>query len=271
MSEPTPQDTYTHGHHESVLRSHSWRTVENSAGYLLPHLNPGQQMLDVGCGPGTITLDFAARVAPGRVVGIDLSDDVIAVAHENQRSTAADNVEFKTGDVYALDAADGSFDVVHAHQVLQHLSDPIRALLEMRRVARPGGVVAVRDADYGGMFWSGADDRLDRWLELYRAVARKNDAEPDAARHLLRWASEAGFEDVTPSADTWVFATPGSRAWWGGLWADRTVSSAFGKQIVEYGLADENELHEIADSWRAWAVNPTAWFAVVNGELICRA
>ena len=64
-------DTYTHGHADSVLRSHRWRTVANSAAYLIPHLRPGIELLDVGCGPGTITIDLARRVAPGRVLGID--------------------------------------------------------------------------------------------------------------------------------------------------------------------------------------------------------
>jgi hypothetical protein len=65
MSEPTaPRATYTHGHHESVLRSHAWRTVENSAAYLVPHLRPGLSLLDVGSGPGTITVDLAERLAP---------------------------------------------------------------------------------------------------------------------------------------------------------------------------------------------------------------
>src|SRR5690348_13442980 len=54
--------TYTHGHHESVLRSHRWRTAENSAAYLLPHLSSGATVLDIGCGPGTITADLAALV-----------------------------------------------------------------------------------------------------------------------------------------------------------------------------------------------------------------
>src|SRR5690606_33807663 len=73
-------DAYTHGHHESVLRSHRWRTAENSAAYLLPHLAPGTSVLDVGSGPGTITADLAARVAPGRVVGVDASADVVSDA-----------------------------------------------------------------------------------------------------------------------------------------------------------------------------------------------
>jgi len=119
-------DTYTHGHHDSVLRSHRWRTVENSAAYLLPHLAPGQDLLDVGCGPGTITVDLAGRVTPGKVTGVDASTEVVAEAET--RRAGADTVTFVTGDVYALAFDDGSFDVVHAHQVLQHLTDPVAAL-----------------------------------------------------------------------------------------------------------------------------------------------
>src|ERR1700690_4254716 len=104
-------EVYTHGHHESVLRSHTWRTAENSAGYLLGELRPGLELLDVGCGPGTITLDLAARVAPGRVVGIDRSPDVIAQADASRAKAGLDGVTFATGDVYALDFDDGSFDV----------------------------------------------------------------------------------------------------------------------------------------------------------------
>ena len=147
------QAVYTHGHHESVLRGHRVRTAENSAGYLLPHLRPGLSVLDVGCGPGTITVDLAARVAPGRVTAIEMTEDALDLARTEAQTRGQSNIDFVTSDVHALDLPDDTFDIVHAHQVLQHVADPVQALREMRRVCKPGGIVAARDADYAGFTW----------------------------------------------------------------------------------------------------------------------
>lgn len=260
---------YTHGHHESVLRSHRSRTVDNSAGYLVDHLAAGRTLLDVGSGPGTLTVDLARHVAPGRVVGIDSADVIIERATDDCPRDVT-NVDFRVGNVYDLDFEDETFDIVHAHQVLQHVDDPIAALREMRRVCRPGGVVAARDADYAAMAWHPHDDRLDRWLATYRAVAVANGGQPDAGRYLLAWAHEAGFSDVEPSASVWCFATPHDRTWWGGLWAERIVESAFADYAIESGHATRSDLEDIAAAWRAWAAHRDGWFAVVHGEIISR-
>jgi ubiquinone/menaquinone biosynthesis C-methylase UbiE len=264
-------ETYTHGHHESVLRSHEWRTAENSAGYLLPRLAPGRALVDVGCGPGTITLDLAARVAPGAVLGIDRSADVVSQADALARRRDVRNARFATGDVYALDVPDGSFDVAHAHQVLQHLRNPVAALRELRRVLRPGGTLAVRDSDYAAFAWAPRDPLLDRWNELYHAITARNGAEADAGRFLLGWVQQAGFTDIEAGSSTWTFADPESRAWWGGLWADRVEQSAFAQQAVEYGLSDGEELRGIAGAWRRWAEQPDGWFSVPHGEVLAQA
>lgn len=265
----TPPETYTHGHHDSVLRSHRARNVDNSAAYLKPFLRPGASLLDVGCGPATLTLDLAHHVPGGRVVGIDRADSVL---DEARRTVAGREPAFavSTGDVYALGFPDASFDIVHAHQVLQHLTDPVRALREMRRVCAANGVVAARDSDYGAFRWFPEDERLAAWLRLYFRVAESNDAFPDAGRRMLSWAQEAGFSEVTYSASVWAYSTPEQRAWWSDLWAARVTESAFAEQALERGFATKSELAEIAAGFKAWGAADGGTWTITHGELIAR-
>ena len=263
--------TYTHGHHESVLRGHRRRTAADSAAYLLPELRPGLSVLDIGCGPGTITADFAVRVAPGRVTAVEQTEEALSLARAEVESRGLHNVAFTVSDVHALDLPDDTFDVVHAHQVLQHVADPVQALREMRRVCVPGGVVAARDADYAGFIWYPAIPALDRWRELYRCAARANGGEPDAGRHLLSWALQAGFTGVTPTGSLWCYATDETRQWWGGMWADRILHSDLSRQLLDSATATADELEEIAAGWRAWSASSDGWFAIPNGEILCRA
>jgi SAM-dependent methyltransferase len=258
---------YTHGHAESVLRSHRWRTAENSAAYLLPHLRPGTRLLDIGAGPGTITADLAALVAPGRVTALEASPDALQLSRDELGRRGIE-AEFVVGDVHALDLPDESFDVVHAHQVLQHVADPVQALREMRRVCRPGGVVAARDSDYRAFAWYPQSAELDRWMELYQVAARANGGEPDAGRRLHAWARAAGFDRVTASASTWCFADADDRAYWGGMWSDRILTSALADQLLSEGRATHAELAGISAAWRAWADDPDGWISLLHGEIL---
>ena len=264
----TPQERYTHGHHESVLKSHTWRTIANSAAYLSPYLEPGMSLLDVGCGPGTITVEFADRVAPGRVVGLDASADVIAkAANDFQR----ENLEFTVGNAYDLPYPDGAFDIVHAHQTLQHVADPVRMLREMRRVTKPGGIVAARDVDYAGTIWYPELPGLAAWLDLYERVHRSNGGEPDAGRRLKAWALEAGFETVETSASIWNFSNAEDREWWGSMWEARVLQSAFAGDALGKSLATQEELEAISRAWREWADSEEGWLGMPHGEILARA
>jgi SAM-dependent methyltransferase len=266
--------TYTHGHHESVLRSHTWRTAENSAAYLLPELHPGQDVLDIGCGPGTITADLALLVAPGQVVGLDAAPDVVARAASSASPLGSGrdltNLRFEVGDVFSLGYPDESFDVVHLHQVLQHLGDPVAALVEARRVLRPHGVLAARDSDYGAFTWAPADPMLDRWRAIYLAVTARNGHDARIGPRLPGLARSAGFSDIGVSSSTWTYADPDARAWWGGLWADRVRYSRLAEQAVSYGLSDGDELAAIAAAFMRWSEADDAVFVVAHVEILAR-
>ncbi|GAA2745993.1 methyltransferase domain-containing protein [Terrabacter aerolatus] len=262
-------DVYVHGHHASVLASHGARTAADSAAYLLPHLREGLRVLDVGCGPGTITLDLAEAVGPtGEVVGIENVAGPLEHARGHAAARGDTRTRFELADVMALPHADESFDVAHAHQVLQHLTDPVGALREMSRVTRPGGIVALRDVDYDSMVWHPASDGMTRWLEVYRRLARLNHAEPDAGRHLVAWAHAAGLDRLTSSASLWTYATPEQCAWWGATWARRALESTFATEALDQGLLDRAELAQVGAAWQAWSVHPDAWFAMTHAEVV---
>ncbi len=260
------EEHYTHGHHGSVVANHVRRTATDSAAYLVPYLTPEMRLLDVGCGPGSITLDLAGIVAD--VVGIDGADAAVERAKAEAEQRSVTNAEFRIADAYELPFEDASFDVVHAHQVLQHLADPVGALIEARRVVKPGGIVAARDADYGTMVHDPHEPRLDRWLDLYYRVARHDGGEPDAGRRLAGWFAAAGFVDMEVSTSTWTYSAASDVEAWRDLWVSRLTEARLGERAVGLGFADRAEIEELADGWRVWASSERPFFALLHGEVV---
>ncbi|OBT82215.1 hypothetical protein VE02_09003 [Pseudogymnoascus sp. 03VT05] len=259
---------YTTDHASSVLQTHKWRTVANSAAYLLPYLKPGMTILDVGCGPGSISIDLA-RLTPGsHVTGIDV-DDPLKEARASAAAIGVTNVEFKVGDIHALDFPDASFDVVHAHQVLQHISDPVLALREMRRVAKPGGIVAARES--ASMAWFPESEGITAWRDLTGQVSRAKGGNPHPGSRIHGWAREAGFEKsrITCSTGSWCFSTDEERAYWGGSMAERALSSGFAKIAIDGGYATMEELKDISKAWLDFVDDDLAWFGLLHGEIVC--
>ncbi|KAG8410419.1 hypothetical protein J3458_017743 [Metarhizium acridum] len=271
MSIKTEAATYTHGHHASVLRSHTWRTALNSAGFLLPHIKPHMTILDIGCGPGTITVDLAGHVPEGRVIGLERAAKVLEQARALAADKGVENIEFTEGDANSLSYPDDTFDIVFCHQVLQHVKDPVGILREMRRVAKPGGIVAARESDYGAFTWYPEVAGMKEWQSLYRKLAAHNGGEPDAGRMVHVWAKQAGFaaDSITSTVSSWCYSTCEEVAWWSGLWAERTVASSFADTAIESGIATRDQLAEVAETWRRWGNEDDAWFSVPSGEVLC--
>ncbi len=262
-------EQYLHGHHASVLASHAWRTAENSAAYLLDYLDEDMDVLDVGCGVGTITVDLATYVRQGRVLGVDIAPEPLERAADLAVAQNVENVQFERADAYELPFANGSFDVVHAHQLLQHLTDPLAAITEMKRVLRRGGLLALREADYGGMTWF-PESGLTGWRDLYQRISDRHGRQAQAGRRVLAWVRAAGFTTVQPSASTWCFAEADEREYWGNMWADRMTHSRLAELALETGLADQAELDRIVAAWRQWQQDESGWFTVVHGEVLAR-
>lgn len=261
-------DIYGHGHHQGVVVNHADRSIADSAQYFEPYLVPGMRLLDVGCGPGSITVEMAERIGDGVVVAFDAEPGVIDHAIGLARDRNVTNVEFMVANAYAMPYPDDAFDAAHAHQVLQHVADPVRVIEEMRRVVRPGGVVAARDADYGTMVHTPEQGGMVAWRELYSVVARRIGAEPNGGRMLSQWFPAAGLADVRLSSSTWTFATPDRRRWWANNWRNRLLNARLGQLAQEFGLATKDEIEWMAEAWDRWADEPTGYFTFVHGEAI---
>ena len=261
---------YATDHSAVVLQTHSWRTATNSAAYLLPHIKPHMTILDIGCGPGSISIDFARRVPQGHVTGIEYVPDPLDEARDLAAREGVSNIDFRVGDIHDLEFPDDSFDIVHVHQVLQHISDPIQALREMRRVARSdGGIVAARES--AQLLWYPENEGITKGQELRARVTRARGGSPDPGRLIHVWAEQAGFERarIRTSAGTWCFSTPEERKYWGGTMGARVTSSGFASTAVDGGHATREELEDIARGWEDWVDDEDGWFVVTHGEILC--
>jgi ubiquinone/menaquinone biosynthesis C-methylase UbiE len=265
--ETAPRDTRQHGG-ATLPRVLTWRTVANSAAYLLPHLRGGLTVLDVGSGPGTLAIDLARLVAPGTVTGVDADPVQVEQAAGLAFDEGVATVRFLVGDVLALPVPDASVDVVHAHQVLQHVPDPVTALREMFRVLRPGGILAAKDADWGAAAWYPKLPALAVWRDVYGAVLERSGGEAEAGRALKAWARRAGFEEVTCTSSMWCFASAAEREWWGRSWSERVLGADFAAEAIETAAAGLADLRGISTAWSEWARDPDGWFGLPHGEII---
>ncbi|KIY43201.1 S-adenosyl-L-methionine-dependent methyltransferase [Fistulina hepatica ATCC 64428] len=265
----TNTQTYMNDHSDAVLTTHGWRTVANSVSYVIPFLRPDMRILDVGCGPGSITVDLARLVPQGSVTGIEYIETPLGIARAFAASQGMSNVDFAVGDVHELAYPDDSFDMVHAHQVLQHVRDPVLALHEMRRVTKPGGIVAVRES--AAMVWYPKLEGLRKWHDVHQEVARAMGSTPSSGDRLHAWAKQAGFakDNIECSAGTWCFASGDDKKMWGMSMRARCLESGFAKNAVGGGYCEQEDLEEMAKAWSEWLDDEDGWFSILHGQVIC--
>jgi ubiquinone/menaquinone biosynthesis C-methylase UbiE len=261
-------EIYQHGHHTSVVSSHAKRTAETEAAFFLPYLKPGMRLLDVGCGPGSITVGLALRVEPAPTIGMDASESVIETARSLAKAKPARYLTFDVGNIYEPHFPAESFDAIFAHQVLQHLRRPVDALRRLRALLTSGGVVGVRDVDWGSTTFYPENKGLGRFLTVYYELARRNGGQPNAGRYLRHWFREAGFFETRVTTSTVSYTDPAATREWANTYADRTLHSNIAEKALEYGLATRSELEAIAASWHAWGQDPDALWCFSHTEIV---
>jgi ubiquinone/menaquinone biosynthesis C-methylase UbiE len=240
------------------------RTAASHAAFLLPYLRGGVRLLDCGCGPGSITFGFAQIVAPGEVIGIDVDESVLEMARDRAIEHGLPNIHFEYGNIYELPFSDHSFDAVFANAVLEHLSDPLGALREMRRVLKPGGVIGVRNADFDGHLYAPVDPRLQETIDLWRKLVVHKGGNPTIGKHLRALLTQAGFSRVQASA-SYDCQEPKV---WGEFVASMLTDGFLAHHFTELGWASPDSLEAMCTAWRKWSQESDAFFADARVEAV---
>ncbi|KAI9652966.1 MAG: hypothetical protein M1831_006295 [Alyxoria varia] len=268
---PPAQMTYSQGYNSAVLRQHGARTASNSCGHFTHLLQPNFNILDVGCGPGSITSSLAQLVPQGIATGIDTSEQVIEAA--NSKPNLPENCKFRVGSALQLPFKDASFDVVSTNMVLCHLPDPVPALREMKRVCKPGGFVACRENDWDTHALWPVIPGLRKWEAATRAAFVGNDetlADPKTGRRLLEYALRAGFstERLEFSIGTMTYAGA-DKGEWGERITDRIkTDDTMRTNMMDRGGVTEDDLKEISDAWLEWTKTEAAMHVIVAGQIV---
>ncbi len=262
------QETYTTAGSTAFPKFLASRTAENHAAFFLPYLQPGMNLLDCGCGPGTITAGLARIVAPGQTVGIDIAASQLDLARQLAAGQAMPPIRFETASVYDLPFADQTFDAVFSHALIEHLREPLAALREMYRVLKPGGVVGIRSIDKDGQLLAPPDPLPHRFWEIGRKMLALNGANVQSGKHLRAYLRQAGFVRIQAAASYDVHSSPAAIQQWAETAVGLLEEVNFLQQFLAAGAVARSELEEFRRAWLAWGQHPDAFFADAYGEAV---
>ncbi len=260
-------EVYSAGYDPLVLQGLAKREATRDAAFVVPHFTPTMHVLDCGCGPGGISVTLAALVPQGRVVGIDIEDGQLDMGCREARQRGIGNVEFHHASLYALPFEDGIFDAVLAHAVLYHLAEPMKALRELWRVLKPGGVIGLRDADFNGDVYYPAHEDVDRFWKLTEQVIEHHGGDARFGRKQRCLLREAGFRNIVASASSDAFGTPeltgGFSRYFGGVFLNQHRDL-----ILKEQWATGSELTTMQNALIAWGTHPDAFYARCRCEAV---
>ncbi|KAM0426615.1 hypothetical protein ACHAQK_012328 [Fusarium lateritium] len=268
------------------------RTLNNSVPYIIPVLDAlhnGFTLLDVGCGPGSITIDIARRFPSARVLGLDSDSDAISMARSNAESAGVANVLFEIGDGLNLAAAstpdsifntilnvEGGFDVVHTHQLHMHVQDAAKLMCELRAVSKPcGGLVCCRESDHGMVAFWPEKESMKQFISAIPMMLLGRGQDPYVGRKFISHALAAGFEkeNMDVSVGTWIYSTPKERQEWANIMVgsiqSQETSDQIRNEVATSGSRGMN-MFQVLKEWEDWVQAEDGWYAIPCPQIICR-
>ena len=262
------ENVYTMGYSEEFLQLLHRRNAENNASYFLRHLKPGMRVLDLGCGPGSISVGLAKAIEPGELHGIDMEESQIGIARASAEAGGHSNATFHVGDATDLPFDDGYFDAVHTHAVLMHIPDTEKTLSEIKRVLKPGGMLGSREMITLASF-AGPVEALEpeAWGTFGRLLEARG-GHPNMGADLKNIFVDAGFVDIEASVSFDAFSTAEDVAFFHAFVIEWFFSDEVIEPATQFGIASREQF----DRWRAeldrWDGHPGSIAAIAFGEAV---
>jgi ubiquinone/menaquinone biosynthesis C-methylase UbiE len=266
---PSPDDSERVKFSSDFLDFFSDRHASTHAAFFIDYIKAGMKILDCGCGPGSITMDFAELVAPEQVVGIDIETVQIEKAKMLKETRKLPNVKFQVADLNDLPFNDNTFDAVFTHGVIEYFKNPIHAFKEIRRVLKQGGVFGTRHGDWGGFLLATNNAETKKAFSLFVQLMQRNGGDPFFGRNQVSYLHRSGFTRILPSAsyDCW---TPNleTASKVGNYMKVYFTSMEFVDPVLRYNLTDSTTLEKIRSSFDIWGKDPDIFAAEAWGEAV---
>ena len=259
---------YTMGFSDEFIETSRRYTADANAAYLLPILRPGLRVLDFGCGPGTISVGLAKAIAPGELHGVDMEESQIELARSLAVAGGRSNATFHVGDVTHLPFEDGFFDVAHCHNVLMHVPDTAAVLAEVKRVLKPGGIIASREMISASSFTHPDFGVIRKAWDMFEDLVDADDGHSQMGKDLKNHVREAGFENIRATASFDIYSTPDDVNFIYGVAKLWFLSPEITEAAIKYGASTQELCDQIADAYERWKDHPGAVCGVAFGEIL---
>ncbi len=256
------------GYGEEYLTFLSYFEAEEIARYFLERLKPGWRVLDLGCGPGFVTMGVAKAVAPGELYGVDIEPSQIEMARKLARDHNCENALFQVADVVDLPFEDGFFDAVHCNDILAYVPDTAAALAEARRVLKPGGLLGCREIIVDSSFLHPELGVMKRGWEVFADLMTADDGHPQMGKDLKRQLMQSGFADVRASFSWETYSEREHIDHIYLLVKEWFLSFDITDGAKRYGAATDSLFELIQEAVKRWRADPAALAAIAFGEAL---
>ena len=270
MSEKTNASYILDGNKAFLDYLRRYRTAEVCGKFFRHCIKDNSDILDCGCGPGSVTLGLAEWASSGKTIGIDLNGDQFEIARASAEEKGISNIEFQKASIYELPFEDNQFDLVFSQAVFVHIPDHKKAMSEIHRVLKPGGYVALRDIINSLILISPSDPLVEKLRVLFRKGMTASGGDPDIGLSLGQLLLDNHFDELEVSVEWEHSPNHEFRTEYFANHVDVFDKGEFGDLAVKEGWVTESERQKIGEHCRNLANNPAAIWGLPFVQALAR-